>query len=673
MNTFSVTGVVTRITSEGAFGGAIFRLRSKSTSKGVRVRASYCVMRDAPWLGEVLEAKGTYVDSAYGPQFEACQVIRGLPELDQIVTFVEHHPFFVGVGRAAISDLWRKEGSRLYQLLNDRRVDELTAKALTIRQAHVLVRGWTHYNADVEIGRHATEHELPQSVVRKAYEMWGHDAFARIAEDPYLLLLFSRWATVDRVATSLFNVDSNSHLRCRWACIKVLNDAAAQGELRLTQIEATKRISRLLGTGKLADKAIKESVRSGHVRKQNRVREATLQAQGASILEDSISDVLARRRVTRHIFEEGFALEERDEARSLQIVMFGERSGVWLNVKTPAMRRTIHLFSSDSISSRLGRGAAGQALLSVQEVLALGVEATQGFDIALVHDASTLSFSVTHGLLRRLERVMRVVFLCYAPCRLEPHFQANIIDSAQPSRGKQTLRRRNIPPHRWSKTTHEESNSDGLQCSMGGASGFTRLCVEVNDLRTGYDVACGQFRLCSSVGSSLFVTMSRRVGNLINRQFHVENLDARKYQSLPCPLAALSRQQFATIGDMVIWEGQDFGRRLFRGARGQVLDVLKRGYIEFDDEGRVRELAMTIRFDGVGDVKVGRDELSSLRLGYATSFLDAVQPRVEFAVVLLARTRFLSSDAVAMATSRSAAGTVVVGSANEMLAAGVIT
>ncbi|MDR5765906.1 MULTISPECIES: hypothetical protein [unclassified Caballeronia] len=628
-------------------------------------------MRDAPWAGEVLEATGTYNDSSFGQQLEAALIFRKLPERDQIVSFVEHHPYFIGVGRLAISRIWREQGIRLYELLCTCDVRGLVQTGLTMRQAGVIVRGWKQYQDELEVQRFATDHELSVSSVAKAKAIWGNGAFERITSDPFSLVYFERWAAVDSFAKAVFGVGPNSLVRRRGACLKVLNDAAAMGHIHLKESEATRRIARLLASDELARKAIRECIERGDVRKQGKAAASRLQGQGAWILERSLAQLFAHRKVIFHGNGNGVALCATDQRPTLEVCVFDEMRRIGNVSSWPSERPALHVFSSNSVSSRLRNHVIGASFVSVQDLLARGMDAAYDVDMVVVHDAAILSFVAIHALLRRLVGAVRIILSCYAPCMFERFFLKHLTAGATLKLGEAEGLFTGPRQPSWSRVSHETSTPETLSLSMTAGGRLARLMICVRDFREGYDVAGGQFRMCVSIGNALLVTMTRAHAMLVNRQFHVENLDARKYQNLPTPVVALARQQFVTIGDHVIWDGNNFARRLLRGMRGEVRHVWKRGFVEVDETG-VHELALTVSFDGVGDVNIRREETSLLRLGYATSFLEPISTRVEFVVVMLSRSRFSVSDAIALAVARSAAATVVVGTGDELRRAGII-
>ncbi|WP_165987999.1 hypothetical protein [Caballeronia sp. SBC1] len=613
---------------------------------------------------------GTYEETVYGLQLVANSVFRVLPQGEQIVSLVEYHPFFTGIGRLAISEIWRRTNTRLFLILDSYDSEALIAHGLTRRQSETLIRGWAQYCEQVWIEGWAIRNNLSFQTVQRAYEMWGRALESRVESDPYCLTPFDTWGPVDRMARDVFGVKPKSKRRRLAACVKVLNDAAALGFLRVKREDVERRVSRLLDDNAEAALAIRETVKGKSVQYCMPVRNSLIQGLGAAMLEKSFVQVVNSRRHLVGTFDKDILLTELGTAPELQILACEDAEGITALRPVADGRHILHLCGSDSISRRV-RVPESSARSSVQEVLASGIEALGSFHVAVVYDASLLSFTVLHALLRRLSSVDRIVLILYAPFAVDSHLQDNVSLKFLGTSAIQSASTRKTTV-KWTETTLDLCSPETLRRALNGESHIVRLYLQASHHQEGYDIACRQFRMCSSVGETLFMTMTRGAANEINRQFHNENIDARQYQSLPCELAALSRQQFATNGDFVIWNGNNFRRRLLRGARGQVREVFKRGRVEFDDEGGVHELAMVVCFDCVGEVQIRKSELSLLRLGYSSSYNEPIQPRVEFVILLLADRRFLAVSAVTLATSCSASATIVVGTNQLLKSAGCL-
>lgn len=347
----------------------------------------------------------------------------------------------------------------------------------------------------------------------------------------------------------------------------MLNDAAALGFLRVKREDVERRVSRLLDDNAEAALAIRETVKGKSVQYCMPVRNSLIQGLGAAMLEKSFVQVVNSRRHLVGTFDKDILLTELGTAPELQILACEDAEGITALRPVADGRHILHLCGSDSISRRV-RVPESSARSSVQEVLASGIEALGSFHVAVVYDASLLSFTVLHALLRRLSSVDRIVLILYAPFAVDSHLQDNVSLKFLGTSAIQSASTRKTTV-KWTETTLDLCSPETLRRALNGESHIVRLYLQASHHQEGYDIACRQFRMCSSVGETLFMTMTRGAANEINRQFHNENIDARQYQSLPCELAALSRQQFATNGDFVIWNGNNFRRRLYAAREGR--------------------------------------------------------------------------------------------------------
>lgn len=125
-----------------------------------------------------------------------------LPRGHHIVHFLSGRPEFVGVGPATAQRMWDALGEDLYDILGEGNVDRL-AEVLPRTQAEVVCAAWRNQKAITEAIAFFDRHCIGNRSARKAVDLWGDDALAKLRENPYRLLTLCSWAEVDKVAAQL--------------------------------------------------------------------------------------------------------------------------------------------------------------------------------------------------------------------------------------------------------------------------------------------------------------------------------------------------------------------------------------------------------------------------------------------------------------------------------------
>lgn len=127
---------------------------------------------------------------------------KNLPRGHHVVQFLSGRPEFVGVGPATAQRMWDALGEDLYGILNDGKVERL-AEILPRTQAEIVCTAWRNQKAVTEAVAFFDMHGIGNRSARKAVDLWGDDALAKLRENPYRLLTLCTWAEVDQVAARL--------------------------------------------------------------------------------------------------------------------------------------------------------------------------------------------------------------------------------------------------------------------------------------------------------------------------------------------------------------------------------------------------------------------------------------------------------------------------------------
>jgi exodeoxyribonuclease V alpha subunit len=179
---------------------------------------------------------------------------------EHIVTFIADSEDFAGIGLVKARKLWETFGERLYGLLDAADVEALST-VLTTESAECAVAAWAKHG-DARMLQWLQSSGIDVRTGKQLLAFFGHEAQAKLEEDPYRLLSFSAsWKHVDALARTRFNVAENDPRRLQAAVEEALYRLFEGGDT-LTPIPAlAKRVESVLGgsTGRSTVMAALES------------------------------------------------------------------------------------------------------------------------------------------------------------------------------------------------------------------------------------------------------------------------------------------------------------------------------------------------------------------------------------------------------------------------------
>jgi exodeoxyribonuclease V alpha subunit len=119
-----------------------------------------------------------------------------------LIRYLSEHPDFRGIGVSKAKKLWEAFGERLYYVLSDGHIDELT-KIVSTSLAQQLVHTWAGKHEEAEVVEYLDAHGLDWRLATTLHRVWGARALALLQSDPYQLLAFAPWSRVDAIAAKL--------------------------------------------------------------------------------------------------------------------------------------------------------------------------------------------------------------------------------------------------------------------------------------------------------------------------------------------------------------------------------------------------------------------------------------------------------------------------------------
>jgi exodeoxyribonuclease V alpha subunit len=137
-----------------------------------------------------------------------------------LVSYLAGNRAFKGIGVARASALWGQFGGQLYDILE--RGDAQTLSLILGESiASELITAWSEKQAEGKVIEWLDEHGFNARLAHKVIKIWGAEAVIKLGDNPYRMLAFAPWPTVDATAHSLgisFNDDRRLVAAVEWVC-----------------------------------------------------------------------------------------------------------------------------------------------------------------------------------------------------------------------------------------------------------------------------------------------------------------------------------------------------------------------------------------------------------------------------------------------------------------------
>jgi len=256
----SVGLTVNSLVAASELGGAIFGART-SAGDHVRVVASGRAIHRPPVPGETWEVIGEYRYTVeYGQQLHARQCIYQAPRGRLLVQYLASNPVFAGIGEAKARALFEEFGDDLAEVLTSGDVDRLS-RVLTRETSARLVAAWAEVRAEAELIDYLDTRGFSPRLAGQLRRAWGVKALDVLEQNPYFMLAFATWRTVDSAAR-LTGVQPDDPRRMVGAVEAALYKELQMGHTLTDRGALLSRVGRLLGNGN-ADEALRLALEEG--------------------------------------------------------------------------------------------------------------------------------------------------------------------------------------------------------------------------------------------------------------------------------------------------------------------------------------------------------------------------------------------------------------------------
>ncbi len=182
----------------------------------------------APTIGETWEVTGTWrVHASYGRQVSVRAAAPSRPTGRLFIQTVSGHKAFPGIGVAKARRLWDLHGDGIYELL-DAGDPSPFIPTLGSDLASVLLSGWLALDGETSTYRWLTSLDLPPALAEKIIAIYSDlpvpapsieeakflgAAVWHLQRDPYRMLAFASWQTVDQAAQRM-GISTDDKRRC---------------------------------------------------------------------------------------------------------------------------------------------------------------------------------------------------------------------------------------------------------------------------------------------------------------------------------------------------------------------------------------------------------------------------------------------------------------------------
>jgi exodeoxyribonuclease V alpha subunit len=357
---------------------------------------------------------------------------------EHIVTFMSECPDFEGIGMVKARKLWETFGEGLYEILDAADVSALS-KVLTPESAKCAVNAWAAH------GNTRTLQWLQSSGIdvrtgRKLLAFFGHEAYEKLAEDPYRLLSFSaNWRHVDSFAQSRFDVQSDDPRRLQAAVEEALYRLFDAGDTVSAIPTLLRRVESVLGSS-TARPVVMAALEAGLTNGSYVIgNQGNIHLTGAMVMERTVArsitarllapvSILNRQTVERIIYqhehEEGFELNtEQQQAvhcaaeQSVALILGGAGVG-----KTTVLKALYRVFDAAEVAI-YQMALSGRAAKRMSEATGLpswtlarffhGAETVsmEGPTVVVVDEASMVDIITMHRLCELLPGHVRLILV----------------------------------------------------------------------------------------------------------------------------------------------------------------------------------------------------------------------------------------------------------------------
>lgn len=660
---FEIEGTVTHIISHGLSrkAGSIFLIEPSNTAFGnsVKIKIDDSIAASYPTVGEVWRISGSYdINDNYGDQVLANEAYPTLPSGKILVDFLSNNVKFVGVGRKTAQALWATLGDDLYNTLNDGDINKLTSKVKFLKEtvAINLIEKWKEYSELIPIVRYFHSLNFNARIAKKAYEFWGGDTIDRITEDPYRLLAFGNWNTVDSIALSKLNVKADSIIRLIASVEAALYDAYDKQHTALYKINLERKIEKMLGSSITPSEAIEHALEDGRVVKhKDDTCEWIYQNAGTHAIEayitERIKNIQDGEACQQSLFQYNFTEDKltnfentlpfplaKEQKAAIKMVIenpFGIIVGGAGVGKTTVLNGIYNMLPEHAViiqaaltnraASRM-KESTGRDAITIAKLLHISANDNLPNNLYLfIDEASMLDAPTFYRILRALPEGTRL-YLIGDHHQLPPIGPGLILHRLVQDSHKNVTKL--VQVHRQATETGIPIVSDAIRkmtapnldkftSGESGGVGVSFLSCDENNL---IDNILMVYRELDSIGEAQVLAARNTTCNNINMALHYENRALREYKNLNVNNIEGYNGSRICEGDKIVYkDNNDMDRELFNGSLGILKSIYDKPHSHYDEYDNEIIYVAEAEFDTSGPIRLTDDDMQHIDLGYAVT------------------------------------------------------
>ncbi len=679
-------------------GGAILSWENDQVS---RVKIPHHLITKQPEAGEVWRVHGEISQSEYGLQLEAVDAARLLPSGEIFIKFLSNNPNFKEVGSKRSQILWNCYGENSYKVLYEESAENIAKQTeIPLSVIQKLKTTWEEYYQETKVIEWLHERGFAVWPALKIARFFGEEAIAKLEEDPYRLVSFLNWKTVDEIARINLGVSPSDERRLIGAVEAILNKNWFEGNTAITRKRLKKRLHSMidLNSEKDAEPIIDLSLKKNALIE---IEPNKYQNLGVEALEWAVSQFMTNRTGLQPIlFQKPFsesklkAFEKHktetyqttfklnyEQVSAIKLVLghgFGCITGGAGVGKTSVLEAIYdHIDEPESIIQCALTHKAKERMTEATGLIAITItkllkEAEKSnipdFTYIFIDEASMIDLPMFYRIITSIPTTSKLYLIGDAH-QLPPIGPGLIfhkaVDSCVPTVALKEIHRASaetgIPQASQAIRSNELPYTNDLTHALQSDTGVSFIPCEYSEQQIEHAIYF--YRMFEDRGTVTVINPTNGLNDTINTQLHNDFMSFERFEGR----TRFTTQNITTPpiaeGEPVIWNKVNYHKRgIFNGIQGLMKTIFSDEQYDVDENGNTFEYIAIVDFNGVGEVKLSYQDLKNLNLAYAITCHKSQGSQWERVVINLQKSLVIDNSWLYTAVTRASIQVIIIGS-----------